>query len=72
LSAKGNRRVSLRSNSSFIRFLEIAMMQHLLAGLLVALGSKTWYYFPTSSEPFTTVIPISGGLVFSLDRVRQF
>jgi hypothetical protein len=55
-----------------MHFLEIAMMQRLLAGLHVALGSKTWYYFPTSSEPFTTVIPISGGLVFSLDRVRQF
>ncbi len=33
---------------------------------------KTWYYFPTNSEPFTTVIQISGGLVFSLDRARQF
>lgn len=33
---------------------------------------KTWYYYPTSSDPFTTVIQISGGQVFSLDRVRQF
>jgi hypothetical protein len=33
---------------------------------------KTWYYYPTRSDPFTTVIQISGGSVFSLDRVRQF
>jgi len=33
---------------------------------------KTWYYYPTRSDPFTTVIQISGGQVFSLDRVRQF
>ena len=33
---------------------------------------KTWYYLPTPSDPFTTVVQISGGLVFSLDRVRQF
>jgi len=33
---------------------------------------KTWYYYPTVSDPFTTVIQISGGQVFSLDRIRQF
>jgi hypothetical protein len=33
---------------------------------------KTWYYYPTRSDPFTTVIQITGGQVFSLDRVRQF
>jgi hypothetical protein len=33
---------------------------------------KTWYYLPTPSDPFTTVIEIQGGTVFSLDRVRQF
>ena len=33
---------------------------------------KTWYYFPTGADPFTTVIEISGGSVFSLDRTRQF
>ncbi len=33
---------------------------------------KTWYYLPTPSDPFTTVVQISGGLVYSLDRVRQF
>ncbi len=33
---------------------------------------KTWYYYPTISDPFTTVIQIGGGQVFSLDRIRQF
>lgn len=33
---------------------------------------KTWYYYPTLSDPFTTTIQIQGGTVFSLDRVRQF
>lgn len=33
---------------------------------------KTWYYYPTNSDPFTTVIQISGGQVFSLSRIRQF
>jgi hypothetical protein len=42
--------------------------QFLSSGFL----GKTWYYYPTRSDPFTTVIQISGGQVFSLDRVRQF
>lgn len=47
---------------------DYASNQFLSSGYL----GKTWYYFPTGSDPFTTVIQISGGLVFSLDRTRQF
>lgn len=33
---------------------------------------KTWFYYPTSSDPFTTTITMRGGRVFELDRVRKF
>jgi hypothetical protein len=33
---------------------------------------KTWFYYPTSSDPFTTAITMRGGRVFELDRVRKF
>jgi Domain of unknown function (DUF4124) len=33
---------------------------------------KTWFYYPTSSDPFTTSITIRSGRVYELDRVRQF
>jgi len=33
---------------------------------------KTWFYYPTASDPFTTSITIRGGRVFELDRIRRF
>lgn len=33
---------------------------------------KTWFYYPTSSDPFTTMITLRNGRVFELDRVRKF
>lgn len=33
---------------------------------------KTWFYYPTSSDPFTTMITLRSGRVFELDRVRKF
>jgi hypothetical protein len=33
---------------------------------------KTWFYYPTASDPFTTTITMRGGRVFELDRVRKF
>lgn len=33
---------------------------------------KTWFYYPTSSDPFTTTIFFTGGTVFSLNRTRDF
>lgn len=33
---------------------------------------KTWFYYPTSSDPFTTAVTLRGGRVFELDRVRKF
>ena len=38
------------------------------AGLLV----KTFYYFPTVSDPFTTVVTLYGGRIGSLQRIRKF
>lgn len=35
-------------------------------------SAKTWYYYPTASDPFTTAISIRSGQVFELDRVRKF
>jgi len=34
--------------------------------------AKTWFYYPTSSDPFTTSVTIRSGRVFELDRVRKF
>lgn len=33
---------------------------------------KTYYYFPTVSDPYTTVVTLRGGRIFSLDRIRKF
>jgi hypothetical protein len=33
---------------------------------------KSWFYYPTASDPFTTTITMRGGRVFELDRVRKF
>jgi hypothetical protein len=33
---------------------------------------KTYYYFPTPSNPFTTVVTLQGGRIYELDRVRKF
>lgn len=38
------------------------------AGLLV----KTYYYFPTVSDPFTTVVTLYGGRIGNLQRIRKF
>jgi hypothetical protein len=34
--------------------------------------AKTYYYFPTSANPFTTVVTLRGGRISGLDRIRQF
>lgn len=33
---------------------------------------KTYYYFPTVSNPFTTVVTLRGGRIQDLDRIRKF
>jgi hypothetical protein len=33
---------------------------------------KTWYYFPTLGDPFTTVVTMRGGRIARLDRVKKF
>ena len=33
---------------------------------------KTYYYFPTFSNPFTTVVTLRGGRIDDLDRIRKF
>jgi Domain of unknown function (DUF4124) len=33
---------------------------------------KTWYYFPTTADPFTTVLTMRGGRIANLDRVKKF
>jgi hypothetical protein len=33
---------------------------------------KTYYYFPTVSNPFTTVVTLRGGRIDDLDRIRKF
>lgn len=38
------------------------------AGILV----KTYYYFPTISDPFTTVVTLYGGRIGDLQRIRKF
>jgi hypothetical protein len=34
--------------------------------------SKTYYYFPTSANPYTTVVTLRGGRIFELDRIKRF
>ncbi|MBM3356760.1 MAG: DUF4124 domain-containing protein [Betaproteobacteria bacterium] len=33
---------------------------------------KTFYYFPTVGNPFTTVVTLRGGRIFNIDRVKKF
>jgi hypothetical protein len=33
---------------------------------------KTYYYFPTVANPFTTVVTVRGGRIANLDRVKRF
>jgi hypothetical protein len=33
---------------------------------------KTWYYFPTVANPFTTVVTMRAGRISNLDRVKKF
>lgn len=33
---------------------------------------KTYYYFPTTANPFTTVVTLRGGRIDSVDRIKKF
>jgi len=33
---------------------------------------KTYYYFPTTSNPYTTVVTLRGGRIQQVDRVKKF
>lgn len=33
---------------------------------------KTYYYFPTPGNPYTTVVTLRGGRIHEIDRVRKF
>ena len=33
---------------------------------------KTFYYFPTSANPYTTVVTLSGGRIHTIDRIKKF
>ena len=33
---------------------------------------KTYYYFPTSANPYTTVVTLRGGRIYDLDRIKKF
>lgn len=33
---------------------------------------KTYYYFPTTANPYITVVTLRGGRIFELDRVKKF
>ncbi len=34
--------------------------------------SKSYYYFPTSANPYTTVVTLRGGRISELDRIKKF
>lgn len=34
--------------------------------------AKTYYYFPTTANPYTTVITLRGGRIADLERVKKF
>jgi len=34
--------------------------------------TKTYYYLPTSANPYTTVVTLRGGRIFELDRIKRF
>ncbi len=33
---------------------------------------KTYYYFPTTANPYATVVTLRGGRIFELDRIKKF
>ena len=33
---------------------------------------KSWYYFPTTADPYTTTVTVRGGRIGSIDRVKKF
>ena len=33
---------------------------------------KTFYYFPTSANPYTTVVTLNGGRIYTIDRIKKF
>lgn len=33
---------------------------------------KTYYYYPTAADPYTTAVTLRGGRIFSIDRVKKF
>ena len=33
---------------------------------------KTYYYFPTTANPYTTVVTLRGGRIDSVDRIKKF
>ncbi len=37
-----------------------------------AISLKAWTYLPTSADPFTTTITLTGGRVSEIERVRKF
>ena len=37
-----------------------------------ALLTKSYYYYPTASDPFITVVTVSGGRIANLERTRKF
>ena len=32
---------------------------------------KTFYYFPTSANPYTTVVTLRGGRIFNIERIKK-
>ena len=45
-----------------------AVLSHGISNQIV----KTFYYYPTVSNPFTTVLTLSGGRITDMQRTRQF
>jgi hypothetical protein len=33
---------------------------------------KSYYYFPTSANPYTTVVTLRGGRIHEIDRIKKF
>jgi hypothetical protein len=33
---------------------------------------KSYHYFPTTGDPFHTVVTLRGGAIYHLERIRQF
>lgn len=34
--------------------------------------AKTYYYFPTPANPFTTAVTVRGGRIYDLERIKKF